>query len=210
MNIESRKTKLHRIIKNNILVGKNKTCIFYLMMAGRWEWAYKLAKGEWNLRNPKRLLRLHLGCGRRHLDGYVNIDLNLSKATDYVGDIKKLPCPNDSSKRIECYHVIEHISHKKVKKYVKEWHRVLVEGGELVIECPNFDKTIDEYMSGKEERIFNIYGRQRFPGDTHKFGYNRNRLKNLLKECGFEKVVSERAKDYHSEEEPCIREVAYK
>ncbi len=46
--------------------------------------------------NEKSLIKLHLGCGNRHFQGYSNIDLNKTKATDFVFDIRKLPYTDNS------------------------------------------------------------------------------------------------------------------
>src|SRR4030043_1729163 len=37
------------------------------------------------------LMKLHLGCGNNHKDGFVNIDWRKTGATDIVCDIRKLP-----------------------------------------------------------------------------------------------------------------------
>lgn len=73
-------------------------------------------------------LRLHLGCGQKHFDAYLNVDLWITDATDVISDITSLPWPDDSTTIIESYHVIEHISHKKIKDTLKEWRRVLKPG----------------------------------------------------------------------------------
>lgn len=41
-------------------------------------------------------LKLHLGCGHKHLEGYVNIDWRKTGTTDLVCDIRNLPY-NDNS-----------------------------------------------------------------------------------------------------------------
>ena len=74
-------------------------------------------------------LRLHLGCGGKHFDGYVNVDLWITDATIVISDITSLPWPDNAANIIESYHVIEHISHKKVKDTLTDWHRVLKPGG---------------------------------------------------------------------------------
>jgi predicted SAM-dependent methyltransferase len=151
------------------------------------------------------ILKLHIGCGTRHFDGYVNIDFRKTRSTDLVCDIRKLPYPDNSVTLIETYHVIEHLPRHDFPKALKEWQRVLVTGGKLVIECPDFDEVIREYVQGNKKRIDNIFGRQRFAGDAHLFGYNFDRLKNLLEEGGFDDVQNAKPKDYHIMDEPCLR-----
>jgi predicted SAM-dependent methyltransferase len=158
-----------------------------------------------SLRYPKGPLRLHLGCGQSRLNGFVNIDCNYSAATDYVGDASKLPCPDGSAERIETYHVIEHIPLPIVRSVLTEWRRVLAVGGRLVIECPDLDQAARDYLSGNHECLFSIYGRQRFPGDAHYWGYTPLSLRQLLEKVGFSEVVAAQPQDYHKESEPCLR-----
>jgi len=153
----------------------------------------------------KAPLKLHLGCGDRHFEGYVNIDLRKTRATDLVCDIIKLPYPNDSSEFLEIYHVVEHIPRHDLPKALREWHRILMDKGKLIIECPDFDKAVKEYIEGNEKRIDNIFGLQRFNGDAHYYGYNFKSLAKLLREAGFRDIQNKEPQDPHSKEEPCFR-----
>jgi predicted SAM-dependent methyltransferase len=150
-------------------------------------------------------LRLHLGCGKIRLEGYVNIDHRATSATDLECDILQLPFNDNAAARIETYHVIEHLGRHEAVRAVREWHRVLKPEGVLVIECPDFDAACREYLGGREDRIDNIFGLQRFEGDSHRFGYNFERLGLLLAESGFRSIVQQPPTDYHKEQEPCLR-----
>lgn len=150
-------------------------------------------------------LKLHLGCGKIRLEGFLNIDHRATSATDLECDIGQLPFDDNAAVRIESYHVIEHLGRHEAVRAVREWYRVLKPGGVLVIECPDFDATCREYLDGKADRIDNIFGLQRFEGDSHRFGYNFARLQRLLTDCGFQSVVQQPPTDYHREQEPCLR-----
>ena len=136
------------------------------------------------------------------MDGYVNVDSFPSPAVDCVTDVLNLPCPPESVTEIISFHMIEHISHVKVPGLVKNWYRALKPGGKLVLECPDFDAAIQEYVNGNEERLLNVFGRQRWPGDAHLWGYNSERLKKLLEDAGFDEVTMAEPQDYHVETEP--------
>jgi predicted SAM-dependent methyltransferase len=162
-------------------------------------WEYRIGvKG-------KKPVKLHLGCGEECFKDHINIDFRKTRATDLVCDVKKLPYPNNSVELITTYHVIEHLGRHDLPEALKEWHRVLVIGGRLIIECPDFDEAVKEYVQGNEKRINNIFGLQRFPGDTHQFGYNFKRLKEVLGEAGFKDIEEKEPQDYHSKDEPCLR-----
>ena len=174
-------------------------------------WIHLKQYRNWiKLRNPKNNLKLHIGCGNIHLNNYINIDRNYSPATDFVTNARKIPCKNNSVKRIETYHLIEHIPQSLVIDTLSEWYRILIPSGTLIIECPDFDKAVREYIAGNNDRLYSIFGRQRFPGDTHNWGYNAKRLKDLLKEIGFAEITENEAQDYHKDHEPCIRIEAIK
>ncbi len=74
-----------------------------------------------------------------------------------------------------------------------------------MIECPDFDGAVRDYLAGDESRIDNIFGLQRFDGDTHRFGYNVGRLTRLLSEAGFSQITPAEPQDYHKDLEPCLR-----
>jgi len=162
-------------------------------------WKYKFGIKD------KNSLKLHLGCGGRYFEDYINIDWRKTKATDLVCDIRKLPYPNNSIELIKTYHVIEHLSKNDLPKTLKEWYRVLMPRGKLIIECPDFDQAIKDYINGNERRLNNIFGLQRFPGDAHLFGYNFKRLKRRLEEVGFIDIQKKEPRDYHTKDEPCLR-----
>jgi hypothetical protein len=62
-----------------------------------------------------------------------------------------------------------------------------------------------EYLAGNPERLFSVYGRQRFPGDAHHWGYTAASLTQLLREAGFAEVAVVPPQDYHAADEPCLR-----
>jgi len=175
------------------------------VLIGRPKAAVRQIVWYWRLRHPQNHLRLHLGCGQKRLDGFVNIDQNFSAATDFICDITKLPCPPNSVERIETYHVIEHLPLPLVAPTLKSWHAILRKGGVFVVECPDLRADCQEFLTGNTERLFSIFGRQRFPGDAHHWGYTAESLCTLLREVGFEAPRTAEPIDYHSITEPCIR-----
>lgn len=150
-------------------------------------------------------LKLHLGCGWKHFEDYINVDIWITDATDVICDITKLPWPANSVSVIESYHVIEHISHRKIKPMLTEWFRVLAPEGILILECPYFDRAVQEYLDGNESRLMNLFGQQRFPGDTHLCGYNPSRLICLLEEIGFKEISEKEPRSSQTLDEPSFR-----
>ncbi|QTA79479.1 SAM-dependent methyltransferase, type 11 [Desulfonema limicola] len=162
------------------------------------------------LSTDENFLKLHIGFGDIKFKGYINIDFRKTAAADFVCNIAKLPFPDNSVEIIETYHVIEHLPHQYFIETIKNWWNKLIPGGKLVIECPDFDKAVLEYLSGSDMRLYNIFGRHRFQGDAHSWGYNFSRLSTLLDNSGFKGIRQCIPQDYHRLEEPCIRVEAYK
>ncbi len=180
--------------------------------------------------HKEEAVRLHLGCGAQKLPGYINIDCRKSKTTDVVCDIRALPYPDNSVDTIESYHVFEHMPvclHANVddgygEKYgllitvLKEWYRALKPGGNLVIEMPDLDKTIEAYLKAddaeKEKLLIPIYGSFRGGDDTdiHRWGANEARLTHMLLSAGFKYINFVEATDYHKDICPCLRVEAIK
>jgi len=154
-------------------------------------------------------IKLHLGCGGVKIEGFIGIDYNKTLATDYVLDVVDLPFRDNSIDIIKSYHLIEHLPINKLSDILGRWYRILKPGGKLILEFPDFDQIVKLYLAGNEDRLNNIFGRQRFPGDTHLWGWNLERMKKKLKDKNFQ-VEQEEPQDYHTKEEPCLRIVACK
>lgn len=155
-------------------------------------------------------MKLHLGAGGQRHSGFLNTDIRLLRGEDLVCDARRLPFSNNSIEEIENYHLIEHLPWRQIPSTLLEWYRVLRPQGRLVIECPDFDKAVEQYLAGNERRIYNIYGLQRWPGDSHLFGYNFQRLSILLKAQGFIRIEEEKPLNGHAVHEPCLRVICRK
>lgn len=175
-------------------------------------------------------IKLHLGCGGIHKDGYVNMDCIKTPAVDVMGDIRQLPYQNDSVGIIECYHTLEHlpvclqafVNSDFGEKYadliavLKEWNRVLKRDGQLVIEMPDFDTVVEDYLTAdetrKEELLLSIFGsfRNNNEMDYHRWGANPYRLRYILEKAGFRNIEFKKPQDYHVATSPCLRVEAIK
>lgn len=179
------------------------------------KWNFVVGTGYLEINDRKEIppltpLALNLGCGQQRLKGFLNIDMIPSAAVDLLCDSRRLPLAAGSVSRIETYHMIEHLPRHDFLEALFEWNRVLEEGGELIIECPDFDATVKEYVEGKRFRINNIFGLQRHPGDYHLFGYTYNYLAEVLQGLGFREIRQEEPTDYHALDEPSLRISALK
>jgi predicted SAM-dependent methyltransferase len=140
---------------------------------------------------------LHLGAAGTKLEGLVNCDL-FDPAADRKVDATDLTEFADSSvDLIEHHHMIEHLSLEQVDRALREWARVLVPGGILVMTCPDLLRVCLVYLKHRainlirprdyelEYVIRMLVGSQEHEGMFHKSHYDARRMRKLLPEHGF-------------------------
>jgi len=162
-------------------------------------------------------MKLHLGCGGRRLDGFVNIDCRPGDAVDIVHDLSQGLPPGvrpGTVTRVETYHFIEHIHRNEAKKVLEMCFEAMKKGGLLVIEVPDLEVQCREVLEGNYGRIKNMYGLQRADRpegtDIHRWGYTAGSMSKLLRKIGFVVTHTGPGTDYHTQWEPCLRVEARK
>lgn len=133
-------------------------------------------------------MKLHLGCGRRRLEGWTNIDLRPDVNPDEVLDITNLTLIDDASAEIVyACHVLEHIPRPRVLPTLQEWRRVLKPGGTLRLAVPDLAAVAELYAQGVSSwRLVGLlHGRQDYAENTHYMAYDYEYLAWMLGEAGF-------------------------
>lgn len=139
-------------------------------------------------------MRLHLGCGRKKWDGYINMDL---KDSDRDGDIRTLPYPDETIQEIAAIHVVEHFFITEIAAILREWNRVLEPQGRLVIELPCWDKVQKHIKAGSPDNFtrWALFGDPRTHKDgvpaLHKWCWSIGEMTEVLLRCGFSSVSNE-------------------
>jgi len=91
--------------------------------------AERVAPRGWAPRGWTGTLKLNLGCGRKKLDGYVNIDKYPTFGPDLVWDLEQAPYPFEANSitAIAAYHVLEHLGQATdvFLAVIKELHRIM-------------------------------------------------------------------------------------
>lgn len=140
--------------------------------------------------------KLHLGCGKRYIPGYIHIDLSDYEHIDYRMDIKKLSIFKDNSVDvIYCCHALEYFDRYEAKDALIEWHRILKSGGILRLAVPDFENICYIYSVKKHDLdsrgiLGPLYGRMKSNDKIiyHKTVYDFKSLKKILEDVGFRNV----------------------
>ena len=92
-------------------------------------------------------IRLHLGCGGEHKQGWVNVDL-VGDPVDLAWDLARgIPFPDDSVEAIFHEHLLEHIPLRSGASFMAECFRVLRSGGILRVGVPDAGELIKSYAA---------------------------------------------------------------
>lgn len=159
-------------------------------------------------------MKLHIGCGSNYKKGYVNIDKYTPShgVVDLSHDLNNpLPYDTNQIEEILGYHIFEHLDPKKVQTILLDWFRLLMPGGRLILELPEFDKVCAWYLleGGQLQKEW-IFGNQEQPGQIHYWGYTRRDMIDLLQGAGFQTIEFTDPQDYHAKEGPTMRIEAQK
>ncbi len=133
-------------------------------------------------------VKLHLGCGEKHIPGFLHIDINPAPHVDIVARVEDLGFLRTGiADLIYASHVLEHISRHKTVDVLKEWFRVLRAGGTLRVAVPDFGAVVEEYRQGQplKNLLGLLMGGQRDEFDVHRMVFDEASLTEALREAGF-------------------------
>lgn len=136
-------------------------------------------------------MKLHLGCGNKHLDGFLNVDIRKMDGVDLVDDITKLSSiENNSADIIYISHVLEHVGRREYMDVLKRWYDILKPGGVLRIAVPDFEQVVKHYNQHGDLRILLgfLYGGQNYPQNYHYCTWDFKTLSEDLVAAGFGNV----------------------
>jgi SAM-dependent methyltransferase len=107
---------------------------------------YLLRKSLYALRPASRPAHLHLGCGPKYLEGFINIDANPFYSVDLWLDVRNgLPFRANSVDSIYSTHMVEHFFDCELRRMLRECHRVLRPGGGVRLIVPSLAGAIRAY-----------------------------------------------------------------
>ena len=140
------------------------------------------AAGQINPPEVPPPIRLDVGCGVEHLDGWIPID------HQHGTEAFPLDFDDGSVDEIRASHILEHFSFTQTADVLLDWCRVLKPGGLLRVAVPDFDVIAAAYTGDNPDGIpveQVILGAHHDKDDYHKAIFNRDKLTELLRGAGF-------------------------
>lgn len=133
-------------------------------------------------------MKLHLGCGHRRIEGWVNVDIAPSQEVDLVADVLSLPLDDGCADIIYASHLLEHLEQSAVQPALLEWRRVLTPGGVLRLAVPDFANIAKRYLHEQDVRALwgMLVGRSGLL--AHHSVWDRRGLTEELEAAGFSDV----------------------
>lgn len=94
--------------------------------------------------------KLHIGCGKKILEGYINLDL-IDRGQEVVGDVFEYLAEGHDEEfdEVKAEHFVEHFDPDEVKLLLGMVHGVLKPGGIFHIVVPHKDKDAAFLLSHK-------------------------------------------------------------
>jgi len=136
-------------------------------------------------------IKLHLGCGKIHINGFVNIDINNDPAVDIVSDVRYLKeFKENTVDTIYACMVLEHLGRWNYLPALKRWYQLLKDRGILRVTVPDFEAISEYYIETKDLATLYpaLYAGQDSPKNYHYWCWDFKTLKKDLKLVGFKKI----------------------
>lgn len=138
-------------------------------------------------------MKLHIGCGKRYLDGFKHVDKCKFDHIDYICDILELNTCFEENSIDEIYacHVFEHIGRNDIDSCLSSLYNILKPGGIIRIAVPDIEKVIKLYNSGTPlfPTLYGLlWGGQKNELDYHSIGFDFKTISFFLSKHGFDQI----------------------
>jgi predicted SAM-dependent methyltransferase len=139
-------------------------------------------------------LKLLIGSRTRY-PGWKTLDLVGGPQVDYVGDCETLEqFDTGSIEELYASHVLEHVPYAHLPATLKEWHRVLMPGGKIMVAVPDMNILAQLFVKPDViggDKVFvmrMMFGGQLDDTDFHCIGFDLEILGVHLHMAGFEDI----------------------
>ena len=140
-----------------------------------------------------QIIKLDLGSGYSHLDGYLRLDCDHKCEPDIICDCSQIPLDDNFAGEIYSAHLLEHYDPKDTFRVLREWYRVLKPGGRLHIIVPDVGRAAIRYANNEitwSEFKKVVFGSDPTANDfmRHKEVFCKDSLRRMLFITGYVKI----------------------
>lgn len=156
-------------------------------------------------------IKINMGSGPDYKQGYINVD-GAHPSADVKEDAFKFILEDNSVDEMHASHFIEHVPQHRAPEILSIWHKMLKEGGRLIMEQPDLEQMCKDFVNQSEEErhvtttcIYgDVYGyflhhgikpendsaeaREKGTLSPHLWGYTPRSLSKLVESIGFRDV----------------------
>lgn len=134
----------------------------------------------------RETIKLDIGSGGPSGDpSFIGVDA-FAEGADVQAFMWDLPYEDESVDVIVSTQALEHISKFAVVPTLREWNRVLKDGGKLQLQVPDLEWACYHWLSHQtvDWDLDIIYGHQKHEGEYHKTGFTDKILGMYIRVCG--------------------------
>lgn len=160
---------------------------------------YLIRRYLWRAAHSKSV-HLHLGCGPKYIEGFINIDANPFARIDLWLDVRNgLPFPANSADSIYATHMVEHLYDNDLRTLLKECCRILKPGAGVRLIVPSLGSAIAAYaqkridwFDGTFPRHYDSLGGRFsnfvFCDGQHRTAFDFGYMEEMLHSAGFRDI----------------------
>lgn len=148
----------------------------------------KLASG---FHLPDHPFSLEIAAGDRPTPGFIHHDFRLLDDIEIICDARHELYDLVGEQKlsaIRATHILEHFPYADTVNILRQWRKMLVIDGTIVIEVPNLTWQARAYARGEidaSEFVYYAYGGQDYEGNFHYAAFDQKLLSTKLEESGF-------------------------
>jgi predicted SAM-dependent methyltransferase len=134
-------------------------------------------------------VRINIGCGYDHREGFLSVDREAFHRPHVVADVRDLPFRSGSCEYILALDLLEHMPRADTVPALAEWSRVVTEDGVVDLKVPDLRGLARMVLASSspenDDHLSHLYyGTQAYGGDFHQAGFTDATLVAKLAEVG--------------------------
>lgn len=135
---------------------------------------------------------LNLGCGRRILKQYINVDRRKLPGVDIIADAGNFPFDEGSVREIFSAHILEHFPREELRRLLPYWRSLLAPGGAFRAVVADYEAMLAGIAAGTfplEAFTAVLSSVREYDEDLQFHLITPDSLKDLLVDAGFQSIV---------------------